>query len=155
MATQNPEVAPRRLARTRAAWLALALIAGCGGGEALLIPFFTFGFAFTGTVSGANHDIFLNLNPNAPTAASGNLEAFSTLRIDTDSRDITGSYSGCTLTLTVGPFTSGTVSPLIATSYSGRFTGANTIQLTPGAGALPVLTLTRAGGQTDPRAQTC
>ncbi len=155
MATRNPDFAPRLAPRVRAAWLAAALVAGCGGGEALLIPFFTFGFSFNGTLAGANHDVFLNVNPNAPTTANGNLEDFTTLRIDTDSRAVTGTYSGCTLALTVGPFTAGTVSPLIAPSYSGRFTGANTIQLTPGSAAFPVLTVTRAGGQTDPRAETC
>lgn len=139
--------------RSRTAWLVAALIAGCGGGEVLLIPFFTFGFSFNGTVAGANHDVFLNLIPTAPTTASGNLESGSTLRIDLDSRVLTGTYSGCTLTFTVGPFTSGTASTLLATSYTGRFTGANTIQLTPGSAALPVLTLNRGG--TDPRTQTC
>ena len=155
MATLNLDLAPRLAPRVRAVWLAAALIAGCGGGEALLIPFFTFGFSFNGTLAGANHNVFLNLNPTAPTTASGNLEAFSTLRIDTDSRVVTGSYAGCTLVLSVGPFTAGTVSTLMATSYNGRFTGANTIELTPGSAAFPVLTVTRAGGQTDPRAETC
>jgi hypothetical protein len=137
------------------AWLLAAVLAGCGGGEVLLVPFFTFGFSFTGTIAGANHDVFLNLNPNAPTTASGNFEAFSTLRIDADSRDVTGTYSGCTLTLIIGPSGGGAASPLFATSYGGRFTNANTIELTPSSGALPVLTLTRANGQIDPRAQTC
>ena len=155
MANRNLDTAARRLASARTALLVAVLIAGCGGGEVLLVPFFTFGFSFTGTVGGANRDIFLDLNPNAPTTASGNFEAFSTLRIDTDSRDISGSYSGCTLTLNVAAATGGTVSALIAPSYSGRFTGANTMELTPSSGGLPVLTLTRAGGQTDPRPQTC
>jgi hypothetical protein len=149
----------------RAAWLAAVLIAGCGGGEVLLIPFFTFGFSFDGTIAGATRNIFVNLNPNAPTTDSGNFESGSSLRIDTvnatstdsDSRDVTGSYSGCTLTLTVGAFKGGTntLSTLFAPSYNGRFTGANTIQLTPTSGTQPVLTVTRAGGQVDPRPQTC
>ncbi|QPF74382.1 hypothetical protein G8A07_16625 [Roseateles sp. DAIF2] len=144
------------ISRARSGAIVAVLVAGCGGGsEVLLVPFFTFGFAFNGTLAGANHDVFLNLNPNAPTTATGNFEAFSTLRIDTDSRDVSGSYSGCTLTLTVGPSTGGTASTLIAASYSGNFNGANTIVLTPSSGTLPSLILTRAGGQTDPRAQTC
>jgi hypothetical protein len=147
--------AVRATRRGFAAWLFAVVLAGCGGGEVLLVPFFTFGFSFTGTVAGADHDVFLNLNPNAPATSSGNFEAFSTLRIDADSRDVTGSYSGCTLSLNVGPSGGGVASTLIATKYSGRFTGANTIELTPNTAALPVLTLTRAGGQTDTRAQTC
>jgi hypothetical protein len=157
MATANPDFARRpatRVPRTRAAWLAAALIAGCGGGEALLIPFFTFGFAFNGTLGGANHDVFLNLNPNAPTTPSGNFDTGSTLRIDTDSRVATGSYSGCTLTFSVGPATSTPVSTLIAASYTGRFKGANTIELTPGSGTFPVLTVTRSSGS-DTRPETC
>lgn len=136
------------------AWLLAAVLAGCGGGEVLLVPFFTFGFS-ADTVDGADHEVFLNLNPNAPTTPEGNFEAFSTLRIDTDSREVTGRYSGCTLTLNVGPAGGGASSTLIATSYTGRFTGANRIVLTPSSGVQPVLTLTRAGGQTDTRTQTC
>lgn len=153
---RHATAAPRRACRARRPWwLVAAVLAACGGGEVLLVPFFTFGFAFNGPVAGANHDIFLNLNPNVPTTATGNFEAGSTLRIDTDSRDVTGSYSGCTMTLTVKAASGGTPSPLLATSYAGRFTGANVIELTPNAGALPVLKLTRGNGQVDARAQTC
>lgn len=148
----NP--APAR-SRTRAAWLLAALIAGCGGGEVLLVPFFTFGFSFQGTVGGANHELFLNLNPTAPTTPGGSFEAGSTLRIDADQHVVSGSYSGCTLTLKVAPIPPGTTVPgPLAESYTGRFTGPNTIQLTPESATLPVLTLTRAQGE-DPRPQTC
>lgn len=142
--------------RARIMFLLVAMLVGCGGGEVLLVPFFTFGFAFNGTLANANHEVFLNLNPNAPTTATGNFEAGSTLRIDADVRVLSGTYSGCTLTLNVGPFVpqgGRTLSPLIAAVYNGRFIGANTIQLTPGSGSQPVLTLIR-GGQ-DPRPETC
>ena len=144
---------------TPLAWvLAALIIAGCGGGSevVLLVPFFTFGFSFTGQLGGANHDVFLNLNPNAPTTATGSFEAFSTLRIDSDSHDVTGSYSGCAMTLNLAPTPPATTVPApLAASYNGRFTGANTIELTPASGTLPILTLTRANGQTDPRPRTC
>jgi len=132
--------------RARIVSLLLAALVGCGGGEVLLVPLFTFGFAFNGPLAGANPDVFLNLNPNAPTTATGSFEAGSTLRIDTDSRKVTGSYSGCTLTLSVGPFETGgggTLSPLIAAGYNGRFLGPNTIELTPSSGSQPMLTLIR------------
>ncbi len=140
--------------RRLAPWLFAAVLAGCGGGEVLLVPFFTFGFSAS-TVGGVDHEVFLNLNPNAPATASGNFEAFSSLRIDNDSREVTGTYSGCTMTLDVGPFVGGVASTLMATKYSGRFTGANTIELTPSVGTLPVLTLVRGAGGTDTRPETC
>ena len=148
----------RRTARSPrrglAPWLFAAVLAGCGGGEVLLVPFFTFGFSAS-TAGGVDHEVFLNLNPNAPATASGNFEDSSTLRIDNDSRAVTGTYSGCTMTLNVGPFVGGVASTLMATKYSGRFTGANTLELTPDVGTLPVLKLLRGNGQTDTRPQTC
>lgn len=158
MNTQSLDTPMRTPSRSRLAWLLSALIiAGCGGTEAVLLaPFFTFGFSFTGQLGGANHELFLNLNPGAPTTATGNFEAFSTLRIDSDTHDVIGSYTGCTMTLTLAPTPPATtIAAPLATSYNGRFTGPNTIELTPTSGARPVLTLTRFNGQTDPRAQTC
>lgn len=158
MQTQRSNAAARKSGFGKVWLLAAVLAAGCGGGSevALLVPFFTFGFEFKGPVGGANHDIFVNLNPNAPTTATGNFEEFSTLRIDNDSHDVTGTYAGCTMKLNLAPIAPATTVPApLAASYDGRFTGPNTIELTPQGGSLPVLTVTRAQGQTDPRPQTC
>lgn len=156
MPTRQPEPFART-PRARVAWLlAAVLAAGCGGEAALIVPFFTFGFGFTGDVGGAQHEIFVNLNPNAPTTDSGNFEASSTLRIDNDAHDVTGSYAGCTLKLNLAPIAPATTVPApLAASYDGRFTGPNTIALTPVGAGLPVLTVVRAQGQTDTRAKTC
>lgn len=145
-----------RLPGLRKAWLVAALLAaGCGGEAVLLVPFFTFGFEFNGTLAGADHQVFLNLNPNAPTTATGAFDA-STMRLDADFVDVSGSYSGCTMVLQLSPQLPATALPaLLAANYDGRFTGPNTIQLTPQGGTQPVLTVVRAGGQTDSRPQTC
>ena len=155
MQTRNQDHAAPARSRSAAAWLLAALIAGCGGGAALLVPFFTFGFSFNGAVGGANHDIFLNLLPTEPTTATGSFEAGSTLRIDTRTHEITGSYAGCQFTLNVAPIAGETSVPApLAGSYNGRFSGPNTIELAPVPANLPVLTLARAQGA-DQRPQTC
>ncbi|MDM0118003.1 hypothetical protein QTI66_38630 [Variovorax sp. J22R133] len=159
METRNNKTLRRARSPLRAAWLAAALIAGCGGGAelVLLVPFFTFGFEFEGAVGGANHKIFLFLEPGAPTTATGNFDASSGLTLDdTERHDVTGSYSGCTMTLDLAPKPPATTVPApLAASYNGRFTGPNTLELTPKSGALPVLTLTRFQGNVDPRSKTC
>ncbi|GHC69348.1 hypothetical protein GCM10007320_02700 [Pseudorhodoferax aquiterrae] len=149
--------APRRASWPLAALLAALLTAGCGGEAALVVPFFTFGFVFNGDVGGAQHDIAINLNPNAPTTESGNFEEFSNLRFDNNEHVVTGSYSGCTLKLNLAPIPPATTVPApLAASYEGRFTGPDTIQLTPqGGDNLPTLTVVRGQGGKDTRAKTC
>lgn len=141
-----------RARRHWAAWLAAALVVGCGGGELLLVPFFTFGFS--GPVGSTGSTVFLNLNPNAPTTSSGPFAEFSTITLDANpGKVVTGNYAGCTFTLTV----TNPVAPLVE-NYNGRFTSADVMVLTPAQGAqpsLPALTLTRAGGNKDPRPTTC
>ena len=141
-----------RARRHWAAWIAAALVAGCGGGELLLVPFFTFGFS--GTAGNPVRTVSLNVNPNEPTTSSGTFTAPSNITLDsTDQHDVTGTYSGCMFTLTVA----NPVAPLVA-NYNGRFTSADVIELTPTQGAqpsLPVLTLTRANSGKDARPTTC
>ena len=143
-----------RARRNWVAWLAAAFVMGCGGGELLLVPFFTFGFGFTGNVGGAVRTVSLNLNPNVPTTSSGPFTAPSNITLDpNDQHDVTGTYSGCTFSLAVA----NPVAPLAA-NYNGRFTSADVIELTPTQSAqpsLPVLTLTRANNGKDTRPTTC
>ena len=156
MATRNLDITPRRATRARAAWLTVALLAACGGGEALLIPFFTFGFDFSGTLGGANHNVSMNLNPNVPTTTTGNFETGTTMTLDSVPHPATGSYSGCTFTLNVAPIAPATTIPApFAATYSARFTGKDTIEFTPSPSTLPTFTVKRSAGGTDTRATTC
>jgi len=137
-----------------AAWIAAAFVVGCGGGELLLVPFFTFGFSGTASVGGAVRTFSLNVNPNVPTTSSGSFTAPSNITLDsTDQHDVTGTYTGCNFTLAV-------VNPVapLAANYNGRFTSADVIVLTPTQGvqpSVPVLTLTRANNGKDTRPTTC
>ncbi|KQP43300.1 hypothetical protein [Pseudorhodoferax sp. Leaf274] len=143
-----------RARRAGTLWLAAALLAaGCGAGSeaVLLVPFFTFGFSSDGPVAGASQQVFLNLSPGAPATATGDFDASSTLSFDNHFYDITGSYAGCTLRVNLP---ASAPAPL-ATSYDGRFTGPDTIELTPRTSGLPVLTVVRGQGQTDGRPKTC
>ena len=143
-----------RIRRHWAAWLAAALVVGCGGGELLLVPFFTFGFIGTAGNPVAVRTFSLNLNPNVPTTSEGPFTAPSNITLDSiDQHDVTGTYIGCTFTLAV-------VNPVapLAANYNGRFTSADVIVLTPTQGAqplVPVLTLTRANNGKDTRPTTC
>ena len=143
-----------RARRHWAAWIAAAFIVGCGGGELLLVPFFTFGFAGTATVGVAVRTFSLNVNPNVPTTSSGSFTTPSNITLDSvDQHDVTGTYTGCTFTLAV-------VNPVapLAAKYDGRFKSADVIELTPVQSApssLPVLTLTRASNGKDTRPTTC
>lgn len=152
-----PRRTPHRTHWRSAAVLAALIAAGCGGEAALVVPFFTFGFLFSGDVGGAQHNIAINLNPNAPTTESGNFEEFSNLRFDNNEHVVTGSYSGCTLKLNLAPIPPATTVPApLAASYEGRFTGPDTIQLTPqGGDNLPTLTVVRGQDGKDTRAKTC
>ena len=138
------------------AWIAAAAVAGCGGAAALVVPFFTFGFGFTGDVGGAQHTVALNLAPNEPTTASGQFDPLgSNLTIETQPQHtVTGSYTGCTMTINTP-----TAAEPLATSYSGRFTSKDVIELTPltpaPSASIPVLILLRSNGGTDSRAETC
>ena len=154
---RTPGRTPHRTHWRLAAALAALIAAGCGGETALIVPFFTFGFLFSGDVGGAQHEVSVNLNPNAPATDSGNFEEFSSLRFDNNEHVVTGSYSGCTLKLNLAPIAPATTVPApLAASYDGRFTGPDTIQLTPQGGVnLPTLTVTRGQGGADTRPKTC
>ena len=155
MKTRSHDAAAPATARTLVAWTLALLIAGCGGGAALLVPFFTFGFSAS-TLGGVNHAISVNLNPNEPTTATGNFESGSTLSFDAETFDLTGSYAGCSLALRLVPRAPATTVPApLSENYGGAFAGPDTIQLTPSSGGQPALTLVRSGGQKDTRPQTC
>lgn len=140
----------RRFAAACAALVAAAVLASCGGAAAVVVPFFTFGFGFNGTLAGSLHTVSLNLSPNEPTTATGSFDANTNITLDLVQHDATGTFSECTLTLQVP-----TATPPLATSYNGRFTSKDVIELTPVAPSTqPVLTLTRSFG-TDSRATTC
>jgi hypothetical protein len=139
-----------------------ALLAGCGGGaEVLVVPFFTFGFGFTGDVAGQQRTVSLNLSPNEPTTATGTFEPTSNITMAPAGgfgrqHDVTGTWSGCTLALTVqddaGENPPVAPEPPLARSYNGRFEGRHVIVLTPTVAGFPVLRLTRAfnNGPNDP-----
>ena len=131
-----------RKARRRVwwAWAGAGLVA-CGGGAAAVIPLFEFGFE--GTSGAAQIELF-PLPPN-PTTSSG---TFQTVNMNVDAVQVRydGTWSNCDFKLTVQSGVA--LQPPAVASYDGRFTGANTIVLTPtsgGAGA-PTLTLNRKPG---------
>ena len=113
-------------------------LAACGGGaELLLIPLFEFGFS--GSSGGVALQVFFL--PDTPTTTSGNFDQVN-FNVGAAQFAYTGSYSGCTFTLS----SSKSVPTPAAPSYNGRFVGNDSIQLTPTvASALPVLTLQRQG----------
>ena len=156
MQAQRNDTRRLRLPPGWSAWIAAVAVAACGGAAALVVPFFTFGFGFTGDVGGAQHTVALNLAPNAPTTASGLFDPIgSNLTIETQPQiDVTGSYTGCTMTINAP-----TAAPPLATSYSGRFTSKDVIAMTPlspaPSASIPVLILLRSNGGTDSRAETC
>lgn len=134
--------------RLRAATTLALCLAACGGGELLVIPLFT--FTFVGNTGGAGSEqIQIFLQPAATTTSSGNFGQVNLTVTDASSTETqypyTGSYSGCGFDIrfdTTSPKAPPTAP--VATSYSGRFTGADTIELRPtGASSLPVVTLTR------------
>jgi hypothetical protein len=140
--------------RWRRGALALALcsaLAACGGAEVLAIPLFTFGFSGTtqATTGTKKIDLFLN-PPDGPATATGTFASANMQIADTPSGDnaftvsYTGSWSGCTFALVVAQGSSAALPA--AAGYDGRFSGIDTIVLTPNTGGgAPVLTLQRAG----------
>lgn len=138
--------APRRLPRPAAAVLALCL-AACGGGssEPPVIPLFEFIFRDADLAwQDSVYEVSLSLSPPNPTEPRGNftganLAASDGFAVFLDYQP-TGTYDGCQSTLEVGD----TAQPPIAPRYSGRFTGNDTLVLTPvGHPELPVLQLQR------------
>ena len=122
--------------RVHAVALLALMLAACGGGL-LLIPLFEFGFSGSG--SGVTFQFFFG--PDKPTSGSG---AFTFVNVNVSNSAVqihyTGSYSGCTFTLTT---TDVVVAPA-ASGYSGSFKGNNSIELKPTTGTnLPTLTLDR------------
>jgi hypothetical protein len=133
-----------RLPRTAAgALLSLSLLSSCGGGgEALVIPLFEFGFS--GTSGATTVQVFFL--PDTPTASSGtfsgvnmNVDALPQLHYD-------GTWSNCSFKLTLKPELGNVAAAPIATSYNGRFLSNDSIELAPSSGAgLATLTLKRQG----------
>ncbi|MDN3921235.1 hypothetical protein [Roseateles violae] len=128
--------------RTSAAALLAALTLGaCGGGtEVLVVPLFVFGFE--GSAGGSTVQAFLL--PDQPTTASGTLDT-ANFNVDGVQKQFGGTWSGCSLSLTLKPGQSEPAAPL-ASSYEGRLQGTDTLLLTPpAASGRPTLTLKRNG----------
>lgn len=136
--------------RTRTCWAALlawaVVVAGCGGAAALVVPFIGFGFSDNNVKVGADtYQVSMFLFPERPTTASGAIEAGANISVDGGAQHpVQGSYSGCTLSLDVRSDAAGNAPPTpLAMHYSGRFTGSDTLELTPDNTTLPVLRMTR------------
>lgn len=127
--------------RGRALSWPLALwLAACGGGtEVLIIPLFEFGFS--GTANGVAVQVFFL--PDTPTTHTGSFSQVN-MNVDSVQSRYDGSWTNCSfkLALQAGQ----TVTPPGAASYDGRFTGNDSIELTPTSGSgLPTLALKRQG----------
>ncbi|WP_296443054.1 hypothetical protein [Rhodoferax sp. UBA5149] len=127
------------------AWRASAVavitlwLAACGGGtELLIIPLFEFGFS--GTSGAVQASVFFL--PDTPTQSSGSFDQVN-VSVNGGAQTIyAGTYSGCNFKLS----TVVAVAPPLSVGYSGRFTGNDSIELTPTNDVnLPVLTLQRQG----------
>jgi hypothetical protein len=131
----------RLFRRTGGAPLLALWLAACGGGtEALLIPLFEFGF--TGTTTG-NVGVQIFFGPDQPTTATGTF-SFVNMNVDGFVAQVhyTGTWSSCTFSIS----TADAVQAPIAASYTGRFKGNDSVELTPASGAgLPTITLQRQG----------
>lgn len=118
------------------------LMSSCGGGaEALVVPFITFQFeGVTTDAAGTREQLRLNLTSDD--VAQGKTSGAMTASISAGQQfhnDVTGSYAGNTLRLSVP----GAGAPL-APAYSGQFVEPDTIVLTPTSGGVPALTFVRA-----------
>ena len=114
-------------------------LAGCGGGEAIVVPLFVFGFS--GTNGASQFGVFFD--PDTPTTASGTFN-FVNLNVDGNVTQYGGTWSNCTFALSL-PQGQNATAPA-ADSYSGRFQGMDTVVLTPPSGSgRPTLTLQRQG----------
>ena len=126
-----------KLWRSRAAPVVALCLAACGGSASLLTPLFEFGFS--GSSAGVAIQVFFL--PDTPTTATGTFDGVN-MNVGQVQFRYTGSYSGCDFSLSAAV----AVTAPAAASYSGRFTGNDSIQLTPTSGAnLPVLSLQRQG----------
>lgn len=130
------------------------LLSGCGGGEALIVPFITFVFEGVVTTAGGDQVVQLSIDPNGTLQgkSSGTLDGATISTRDPvagtagQNLAVTGTLSGRALDLQVA----GAVAPL-ATPYTGRFAEDDTIVLTPSDSTLPSLTLVRVDNSFRPQ----
>lgn len=137
---------PHHLQPSRGALLLAALIiAGCGGGEVLLIPLFEFGFA--GAAGAVQVQAFFV--PDTPTTPTGTFSGVN-MNFDATQLKYAGTWSSCSVKLTADAAANAAANVVVTApasdSYDGKFMGEDTIVLRPTSGSgLPVLTLNRQG----------
>ena len=130
---------PTQRARRGAAAALVSTLVACGGAELLLVPLFEFGF--TGTSGATQFSVFFL--PDTPTTSSGTFDSVN-MNVGPTQIRYDGTWSNCSFKLTLKPGVV-LVAPA-ATTYDGRFTTNDSIELTPTSGAgLPTLALRRQG----------
>lgn len=129
--------------------LACAILLTACGGAALVIPLFEFLFrASDVTDQGTTYSVQLSLAPTRPTSASGTFTG-GNFQVEDGlggfaEAFISGSFDSCTLELNLG---AEPPAPL-ASTYSGRFQGRDTLVLTPSdRSGRPVMTLRRSNAE--------
>ena len=127
--------------------LALLAMQGCGGGDSGgndQVPIFEFVFNATTTVNNVTWQVQASFSPAKPTTSTGSFASTSNIDANDGVNDVayavTGTWSGCTMNVDVA----NAATPL-APHYTGRFSGKDTIVLTPvPPSTMPVLTLARS-----------
>lgn len=106
----------------------VALLSGCGGAEAIFIPFISFTFDGTGP-GGKPISFFFGTANAAGCSASGSFSANSNASFNGGTFFLTGTFSGRRVDLSFVAPAGG-----LAAAYSGEFIDDATVKLTPVSG---------------------
>ncbi len=115
---------------TAAAWVLspVALLSGCGGAEAIFIPFISFTFDGTGPGGQTISFTFFTDNPTG-CAASGRFTASSKVDFNGGTAFLTGTFNGRRMDISFAAPPAG-----LAAAYTGEFIDDATVRMTPVGG---------------------
>lgn len=122
----------RRLVLGSVAVLALPPLASCGGGtELLFVPFISFTFDGIGPGNQAI-SFFLDTGVASGCTVSGNFVAGSGVTYNGARSDITGTFNGRRMDISLDPQLFG-----LAAAYTGQFIDDATVMMSPAGGGTP------------------